>query len=89
MSFRATVRGWRTKRQLDRAAHAEERAFVSMYDRQGKNRPSQLLLAVAFCATLASTSLALAGSRVGLYVVVPSLLVTVATLWWCFRTWDY
>jgi Flp pilus assembly protein TadB len=89
MSFRATVRGLRTKRQLDRAAHAEERAFVSVDDRAARNRPSQLLLAVAFCATLASTSLAVAASRVGLYVVAPSLLVTVATLWWCFKTWDY
>lgn len=85
----AMLRGWWAKRQRERAAHAEERAFVSDYDRQAKNKPSQLLLAVAFCATLASTSLAIAGSRVGLYVVIPSLLVTVATLRWCFKNWDY
>ena len=87
--FRAIFRGWRTKRQRERAAHAEERAFVSDYQRQPKNRPSQLLLSLGIGVTLVGASFAASGSRLGLYVGVPALLATVAIARWIFKNWDY
>jgi hypothetical protein len=89
MSFRATFGLWRTKRQRERAAHAEERAFVSDYQRQPKNRPSQLLFTLAFGTTIVGASFAGAGSLLGLYVGVPALVATVAIARWIFKNWDY
>ncbi len=89
MSFLAVFRTWRTKRQRELAAHAEERAFVSDYERSPKNRPSQLLFVLSFGATIVGASFAASGSRLGLYVGVPALLATVATARWIFKNWDY
>jgi hypothetical protein len=86
MTFLAS---WRTKRQRERAAHAEERAFVSDYQRQPKNRPSQILLSLGIGTTLVGASFGASGSRLGLYVGLPALLATVAIAWWIFRKWDY
>lgn len=89
MSFLATFAVWRTKRHRERAAHAEERAFVSDYQRRPKNRPSQLLFTLAFGTTIVGASFAASGSRLGLYVGVPALLATVVIARWIFKNWDY
>jgi len=89
MSSVAIFRRWRTKRQRERAAHAEERAFVSDYERSPKNLPSQLLFILAFGATIVGASFAGAGSLLGLYVGVPALVATVAIARWIFKNWDY
>jgi hypothetical protein len=89
MSFEAIFRGWQAKRQRERAAHAEERAFVSDYQRQPKNRLSQILFSVALGATIVGGSFAGAGSKLGLFVGVPALLATVAIGRWIFKNWDY
>jgi hypothetical protein len=89
MSFLTTFDVWRTKRQRERAAHAEERAFVSDYQRRPKNRPSQLLFVLGFGTTIVGASFAASGSRLGLYVGVPALLATVAIARWIFKNWDY
>lgn len=89
MSFGAIFRGWRTKRRRERAAHAEERAFVSDYRRQRKNKPSQILFSLGLGATLVGASFGAAGSRLGLYVGVPALLATVGITLWIFKNWDY
>ena len=89
MSFLTDFGAWRERRGLERAAHAEERAFVSDYQRQPKNRPSQILLTLAIGATIVGGSFAGAGSRLGLYLVVPCLLATVLIARWCLKNWDY
>jgi hypothetical protein len=89
MSFEAIFRGWRTNRQRERAAHAEERAFVSDYQRSPKNRLSQVLFSVALGATIVGGSFAGAGSKLGLFVGVPALIATVAIARWIFKNWDY
>jgi hypothetical protein len=89
MSLVAIFRRWRTKRQRERAAHAEERAFVSDYERLPKNRLSQVLFTLAFGTTIVGGSFAGAGSMLGLYVGVPALLATVAIGRWIFKKWDY
>jgi hypothetical protein len=89
MSFLATFDVWRTKRQLERAAHAEERAFVGDYQRRPRNRPSQLLFVLGLGTTIVGASFAASGSRLGLYVGVPALLATVAIARWIFKNWDY
>jgi hypothetical protein len=89
MSFVALFRGWRTKRQRERAAHAEERAFVSDYQRLPKNRLSQVLFTLAFGATIVGGSFAGAGSMLGLFVGVPALVATVAIARWILKNWDY
>jgi hypothetical protein len=82
MSFPATDR--------EREAHAEERSFVSGYERQKKNKLSQLLLMVFVGATFVGGSLLLAvGSLVGLIMVIVCLPASVATGVWCFKKWDY
>jgi hypothetical protein len=86
MSFVAT---WRTKWQRERAAHAEERAFVSDYQRSPKNRLSQVLFTVAFGATIVGGSFAGAGSLLGLLVGIPALIATVVIARWIFKNWDY
>lgn len=89
MSFLATFGVWRTKRQRELAAHAEERAFVSDYERSPKNRPSQLLFVLGFGTTIVGASFAASGNRLGLYLGVPALLATVAIARWIFKNWDY
>jgi hypothetical protein len=89
MSFEAIFRGWQAKRQRGRAAHAEERAFVSDYQRQPKNRLSQVLFTLAFAATLVGGSFAGTGSELGLFVGIPALIATVAVGRWIFKNWDY
>jgi hypothetical protein len=89
MSFVAIFRRWRTKRQRERAAHAEERAFVSDYERLPKNRLSQILFTLAFGTTIVSGSVAGAGNLLGLYIGLPALLATVASARWIFKNWDY
>ena len=89
MSFLATLSGWRTKRRRERAAHAEERAFVSDYQRQRKNKPSQLLFSLGLGATIVGASFGASGSRLGLYVGVPALLATIGIAVWIFKNWDY
>jgi hypothetical protein len=89
MSFEAIFRGWRTNRQRERAAHAEERAFVSDYQRSPKNRLSQVLFTLALAATIVGGSFAGAGSELGLFVGVPALIATVAIARWIFKNWDY
>jgi len=88
MSFVAIFH-WRTKRQHERASHAEERAFVSDYQRLPKNRLSQVLFALAFGATIVGGSFAGSGSELGLFVGVPALIATVAIGRWIFKNWDY
>lgn len=89
MSFETIVRGWQAKRRRERAAHAEERAFVSDYQRLPKNRLSQVLFTLAFGATIAGGSLAGAGSMLGLLVGVPALVATVVIARWILRNWEY
>lgn len=89
MQFLATFDVWRTRRQRQRATHAEEPAFVSDYQRRPKNRPSQLLFILALGTTLVGASFGASGNRLGLYVGAPALLATVAIARWIFRNWDY
>lgn len=89
MSLLATFHGLRTKRQRERAAHVEERAFVSDYQRQRKNKPSQLLFSLGLGATIVGASFGASGSRLGLYVGVPALLATIGIAVWIFKNWDY
>jgi hypothetical protein len=90
MSFLATDRAWWARRQQrKREAHAEERSFVSIYERKKKHKPSQLLLMVFVGATFVGGSLMLVGSVVGFIMVIVCLPATVATGVWCFKKWDY
>jgi hypothetical protein len=89
VSFVAIFRGWQAKRQRERAAHAEERAFVSDYERRPKNRLSQILFTVAFGAAIVGGSFAGAGSELGMFVGVPALIATIVVTRWIFKNWDY
>ena len=90
MSFLAMDRAWWARRQQPkREARAEERSFVSVYERKKKNKLSQLLLMVFVGATLVGASLMAVGSVVGFIMVIVCLPATVATAVWCFKRWDY
>ena len=89
MSPGTTFGEWRAKRKRELEAHAEERAFVSDYERSSKNRPSQLLFVLGFGATIVGASFAAAGDRLGLYVGVPALVATVVVARRIFKNWDY
>jgi hypothetical protein len=89
MSVVAIFRAWQTKRRRERAAHAEECAFVSDYERRPKNRLSQVLFTLAFGATIVGGSFAGAGSELGLFVGVPALIATIVVARWIFKNWDY
>jgi hypothetical protein len=76
---------------LERADRAEAKAFRPGFGRRGlpKNRKSQLLLALAICATFVGGSLSLVGSYVGFALFSVGLPATVAIGVWCMRNWDY
>jgi hypothetical protein len=76
---------------------AEMKAFRPGYNGSGgpRNLKSQVLLVVAFAATLTGGSLALwAGEDgqlrlIGLCVLAVAFPALVITAVWCFRNWDY
>jgi hypothetical protein len=76
---------------VERAARAEAEIVRRGFDRgySSRNRKSQLLLIVAFCATFAGGSLALVGSYVGFGLLAVGLPATVVLAVWCLRNWDY
>jgi hypothetical protein len=89
MSFLAMGRARWAGRERKREAYAEERSFVSVYERKKKNKLSQLLLMAFVGATLVGASLMVVGSIVGFILVIVCLPATVVTGVWCFKKWDY
>lgn len=94
MSFLATIRaGQSRRRQRKREARAEERAFVSVYDRRKKNKPSQLLLLVGMGASVVGASLIAVGTSggvlVGFVLVGVGVPLTVAAGVWALKNWEY
>ena len=90
MTLKDQVRRGRGTDQ-ERADRAEVAAFRPgiEHSNPSKNRTSQVLLVLAFFATIAGGSLALTGNLVGFLVFVVALPTTVAIGVWCFRHWDY
>lgn len=89
MSFLTAVRAGQNRRQQGKEARAEERAFVSVYDRQKRNKPSQVLLLLGMGASVVGASLMAVGSLVGFILVAVGVPFTVATAVWVFKHWNY
>jgi hypothetical protein len=88
VSGAATIRARLTgRRQRKREAHAEERSFVSMYDRRSKNRISQSLWVLAMLVTFGGGFLATV-SWAGFIVLVVGLVSLITIFLWALRNWD-
>jgi hypothetical protein len=68
---------------LERADRAEVKALRAGFGRKGlpRNRKSQLVLALAICATFVGGSLSLVGSYIGFALFAVGLPATVAAGW--------
>lgn len=62
---------------------------MSVYDRQKRNKPSQLLLALGIGASLVGASLVAVGSLVGFILVIVGVPFTVAVGVWVLKNWEY
>lgn len=80
---------WRTKRrQRESPECAEERTFTSLYDRQKKNRPTQLLMGLAVLFVFFGAGFVVGGAWFGLPMLLLGFVGLGGLFWRALRTWE-